>query len=78
MRPLEPRDGVASRPRDGVTSDVIGRLALKIPRPFPVNGVENSAPLQHVDLELEHLAGSRRNSRDHSSLLIRTLTFAKQ
>jgi len=58
------RDGVTLGPRNDVTSDVIGRLAPKIPRPLLVNRIENSAPAQRVDLpvahsELEQLIGQK-------------------
>ena len=38
------------RSRDGVTSDVIGRLAPSIPVWELVLGIENLAPAQDVDL----------------------------
>ena len=70
MRPLELRgsDGVTSRPRDGVTSDVIGHLpAEELPVWELVFGIKNLAPPQDVDVDLpslirklEHLVGEDR------------------
>jgi hypothetical protein len=51
-RMVRPSDGVTWH--DGVTSDVIGRLAPELPVWELVLGIKNLAPAQDVDLPLAY------------------------